>query len=398
MTSSISLENRWGMTCTASEDNVDIFISGYAFRLKILHERGLTLLNRESKRSLFDGNVPVKHVLPTDKILLLRSQHASMIHGLIGRFPIYGPVVRLAKRWVAAHMFSACLAEEAVELLVAYLFLNHLPFNAPSSRVTGFLRFLRLLAEYQWTFSPLIVDINNDLSSDESKQQINDYFMASRKTYEENTQNISAAMYLATSYDKASEAWTKFSPNSSELKRLAAYAQSSANLLTKLILEDQTDSYIWECLLRTPLKNYDAVILLHREKLPYPQRLLFPSELKQGKHVAHGDASKVFHPFLMPKDLKGSLGEVQNKLLVDFDPLRCFVGDLEGEMSSSLKLWYDSLGGDAVGVTWNTTKKRGREEDEEDIKDSSDVLRAVGELGKGLVRDIYLLKSAKLGN
>lgn len=99
-----------------------------------------------------------------------------------------------------------------------------------------------------------------------------------------------------------------------ELKRLVAYAGSSANLLTKLILEDQSDSYRWEvsltnlsvimnllvaffwyitsywsvliglqCLFRTPLNNYDAVILLHREKLPYPQRLLFPSELHQGR-------------------------------------------------------------------------------------------------------------------
>ena len=101
-----------------------------------------------------------------------------------------------------------------------------------------------------------------------------------------------------------------------ELKRLVAYARSSANLLNKLILQDQIDSYklevslkhlsvfkgLWffnflismcmscysiifflQCLLRTPLNNYDAVILLHRDKLPYPQRLLFPSELNQGK-------------------------------------------------------------------------------------------------------------------
>lgn len=102
-----------------------------------------------------------------------------------------------------------------------------------------------------------------------------------------------------------------------ELKRLVAYARSSANLLTKLILQDQIDFYKWEvslkhfsrfiglgllepldffiflcmsysgifylqCLFRTPLNNYDAIILLHMDKLPYPQRLLFPSELNLG--------------------------------------------------------------------------------------------------------------------
>uniref|UniRef100_A0A7N2KYX8 Nrap protein domain-containing protein n=1 Tax=Quercus lobata TaxID=97700 RepID=A0A7N2KYX8_QUELO len=124
--------------------------------------------------------------------------------------------------------------------------------------------------------------------------------MLTRKGYEENKQNVNAAMFLATAYDKASKAWTRFSPN--ELKRLVAYARSSANLLNKLILQDQIDSYKWECLLRTPLNNYDAVILLHRDKLPYPQRLLFPSELNQGKHVARGNASKVFQPFMSPGD------------------------------------------------------------------------------------------------
>ena len=37
--------------------------------------------------------------------------------------------------------------------------------------------------------------------------------MLTRKGYKENKQNISAAMFLATAYDKASEAWTRFSPN-----------------------------------------------------------------------------------------------------------------------------------------------------------------------------------------
>lgn len=32
------------MTCTATEEDVDVLMSGYAFRLKILHERALSLL------------------------------------------------------------------------------------------------------------------------------------------------------------------------------------------------------------------------------------------------------------------------------------------------------------------------------------------------------------------
>ncbi|KAB1213028.1 Nucleolar protein 6 [Morella rubra] len=369
-----SLQNTWGMTCIATEDDVDVFTSGYVFRLKILHERGLDLVKREI------GRDQVKQVTSADKELFVRSQHSSMINGFQGRYPVYAPVVRLAKRWVASHLFSACLVEEVVELLVAYLFVKPLPFNnAPCSRISGFLRFLRLLSEYDWSFSALVVDINGDLSQND-KREISDNFTLCRKDYEENKQHGRTAMFLAAAYDKASEAWTSFSPNLLELKRLVAYARSSANLLTKLILEEQIGSYKWECLFRTPLNNYDAVILLHRDKLPYPQRLLFPSELNHGKHVAHGKASKSFHPFMLPGDLKGS--------------------SKEKEFSNTIKLWYDSLGGDAIGITWEKfpAKKRGRDEVGEEGKDPVDVLKEVGEVGKGFVRSVFLLKAPRRMN
>ncbi|VVB10024.1 unnamed protein product [Arabis nemorensis] len=340
-----NLQNVEGIPCTATEDNVDVFMGGYAFRMRIMHERGLSLVKRDI------GADPVKQVSSIDKMLFIRSQHASMINGLQGLFPTYAPVARLAKRWVSAHLFSGCLAEEAIELLVAHVFLTPLPLGVPCSRINGFLRFLRLLADYDWMFYPLIVDINNDFGRNDEKE-INDNFMASRKGYEKDRQNISSAMFLAAPYDKASEAWTSTSPNLSEQKRLAAYARSSANVLSKLVLHEHNDSVQWECLFRTPLNNYDAVVLLHRDKLPYPRRLLFPSELNQGKHVARGKASTAFNPFLLPGDLKRSHEELKKKLMVDFEPTKCFMSGLQEEFGT-LKPWYDHIGGDAIGLTWN---------------------------------------------
>ncbi|KAM7520198.1 hypothetical protein LguiB_019160 [Lonicera macranthoides] len=388
-----SLQNNFGIRCTATEEHVDVFLSGYAFRLKILHERALSLLRRQL------GSEQVKRVSSADKKLFLRGQHSSMISGLLGRYPIYGPVVRLAKRWVAAHLFSASLVEEAIELLVAYLFLRPFPFSAPCSRITGFLRFLRLLSEHDWTFSSLIVDINGDLNLEDEKE-INENFMSSRKAYGEETIDVDSAMFLATAYDRASEAWTRSSPSSSELKRLAAYARSSSNLLTRLVLQNQLDSYGWECVFRTPLNNYDAVILLHRDKLPYPERLLFPSELHQGRVVAHGKPSKNFHPFILPGDMKGSLEKLKDKLMVDFDPLRFFINDLETRFPNMFKVWYDSIGGDAIGLTWEKEglKKRGRGNDGKGERDMVDALKGVGQVGKGFARSVYSLKIPRLSN
>ncbi|KAF2579772.1 hypothetical protein F2Q68_00006088, partial [Brassica cretica] len=142
-----------GITRPATEKNV-VFMGGYAFRLSILHEIGPDR---------------VKDLSSTDKMLFFRCQHAKMIYGLQAGFPTYAPVARLAKRWVSAHLFSGCLAEEAIELLVAHVFLTPLPLGVPLSRFNGFLRFLRLLADYDWWSCPLIVDRNSDFGINDHK-------------------------------------------------------------------------------------------------------------------------------------------------------------------------------------------------------------------------------------
>ncbi|ESQ49452.1 hypothetical protein EUTSA_v100213920mg, partial [Eutrema salsugineum] len=156
------------------------------------------------------GVDPVRQVSSADKMLFIRSQHASMISGLHSRLPIYASVARLAKRWFPAHLFSCCLAEEAIELLVAYVFLTPLPLGVPCSP------FFRLLADYDWLFYP------------NKEKEINDNFMSSRKGYEEDRQNISSATFLAAPYDKASEAWTTTSPNFIAGKHVARGKASTA--------------------------------------------------------------------------------------------------------------------------------------------------------------------------
>lgn len=54
--------------------------------------------------------------------------------------------------------------------------------------------------------------------------------------------------------------------------------------------------------------------------------------------MARGNASKVFHPFLLPADLNGNSEDLRNKLLVNFDPMRCFVGDIEASICNALIL------------------------------------------------------------
>ncbi|VAI29530.1 unnamed protein product [Triticum turgidum subsp. durum] len=337
-----SLEDR-GMFVTASEDEINVLTSGYSFLLKIFHERGLVVQKQA-------GDSNIQSAPSKDKELFYRSQHSSMINGLHGIYQVYGPVVR----------------------------------------------FLRLLSSFDWTFSPMIVDINNDFNLKDEKE-INENFMLSRRSYEQNPYDIEPAMFLATSYDKSSEAWTKQSPSKSVLKRIASYAKSSAELLTNLIIHGQSGQYTWECLFRTPLSNYDAVILLHKEKLCRPHHVLFPAEIPNGKLVIQGKPSNDFHPYMpLSKSVVRSLHDTRDKLLVNFDPTAYFLRDLKCAFPVTFKLWHDSIGGDAIGLTWESSKKRGRDEDDEAMPDPTSILKEVGDVGKGLVRSVHLLKAPKL--
>jgi U3 small nucleolar RNA-associated protein 22 len=59
--------------------------------------------------------------------------------------------------------------------------------------------------------------------------------------------------------------------------------------------------------------------------------------------VARGNASKAFQPFMLPGDLRGSLDKLKNKLLVDFDPLRCYIADLEVSVLKCLVIQIDHV-------------------------------------------------------
>ncbi len=68
---------------------------------------------------------------------LVRSWHHGLVQRVAGGNAAYAPACRLAKRWVAAHLLSNHVRDEAVELLVAAAFAAPGPLGPPGSRVAG---------------------------------------------------------------------------------------------------------------------------------------------------------------------------------------------------------------------------------------------------------------------
>ena len=96
---------------------------------------------------------------------MLNLTHGVSMHSIHQQYPSYSSTVRLVKRWISAQMLHNFIQDEAVELIVAHLFLHPAPYNVTASPQTGFIRFLKLMATHNWKTAPLIVNFNGELTS-----------------------------------------------------------------------------------------------------------------------------------------------------------------------------------------------------------------------------------------
>ena len=127
------------------------------------------------------------------------------------------------KRWLEAHLMGDALSSEAIELLVCYVYLCD---NAPSSSQCGFARTLRLLVEFAWTTSPLVIDLHGDMSA------------AQRRTAEHTFTRLSAegwAIVMVMVRDMELSDVTAHGPSPSQLKRIQRLASSTLKHMQRLL-------------------------------------------------------------------------------------------------------------------------------------------------------------------
>lgn len=97
--------------------------------------------------------------------------------------PSFGLTCRLIKRWISSHLLSGYVSDEALELIVAHVYLSPFPYTTPGYRffvrkwpifkfgcnfrssIAAFVRSLTILATYDWLKNPLVVNLNNQLNS-----------------------------------------------------------------------------------------------------------------------------------------------------------------------------------------------------------------------------------------
>ncbi|CAG2119298.1 unnamed protein product, partial [Medioppia subpectinata] len=125
------LSKQFGCVCYANTDYVDVFDDGFVFRVIIGSHKEIVLLRQITTS---DGLVkriesPVADNLET--VYEVMPKINSALNALSRRHLCFGLTCRLAKRWVSSQMVSYYFEDMAIDLVVAYIFLNPNPYTVP---------------------------------------------------------------------------------------------------------------------------------------------------------------------------------------------------------------------------------------------------------------------------
>ncbi|PBK93042.1 Nrap protein [Armillaria gallica] len=323
---------------------------GWAFSLRIWHDRELTLLERmintasghiarQPGQKKKKGSEYYKAV-EAKELYLRRFIHAPRHHRAISRlhhvFPAYTATVRLVKRWFAAHwLLDGHVSEEAIELICAFFFVKagwereHEQTgssggdNVPGSKERSFATVMEFLQGWRWEEGLTI-----PLYEEGKEEQVMDSGISGEGVWA-----------IRTEMDKTGRAWTWKGPDAIVARRVQALAK--ATWLHLKSVERGTDSI--QPMFNHPTGDYDFVVRLDPTVLPrYHQNIHPDLSLLSRKHGKYSN--------LQPED-----ADKATVVRPGYDPARELIRDLKKIYADTFKIFYDPYGGDSFGGVWDAT-------------------------------------------
>jgi U3 small nucleolar RNA-associated protein 22 len=315
------------LLCSPTEHHLDALKSGYVFRLRIHYPRELAILRETiSAARPHEGPALKKKLADMERRLVDRPLLTSILHGLSLQYSAFAPGARLCKRWIAAHLLTNHVADEAAELTVARLFLHPEPFSPPNSPECVLLRFLFLLSTHDWEGEPLLINLNNELTASDVAD-IGSQFTSQRSQL--------PPCYIATPLHRKSSPLTSPSPSFPVFHRMCLLARESLSLLTNQIASFDIATTDIKQVFRTPLTGYHVLIHLHKKHVPLAGQAV-DAAVETGPTHTKGSSQR--HPTHFP--------------ITDFNPVEKYLIELESAFSEFCLFFYDKYGGTRIAVVW----------------------------------------------
>ncbi|PWN29957.1 Nrap protein [Jaminaea rosea] len=344
--------------------------SGFAFRLRIQHDRERVLLERivadrfatpaqrsDATRALTRHRQRFTHA----------PKHHARVAALVHRFPALGETTRLLKRWVRAHQLDeeGHVPNEALELLAASVFVNDTPLGlAPSTGQAGFTAALRRLAGWDWKAEPLLVAVQAAiLASDQQAGKAENATQSQHQPFKEaRTSDPSLsrrAWFIVTddeeeeaeASDEGSDAFslaTMRGPAAASAHALQTLARGACGLIAARDGQEEGDTMaLVKALFKPSLGHFDFLLYLN----PAVLSRYAPQNISADASIWSSSSSGSFKN--KPSKKAGPVTQLGRTPRPGFDAAASFVQLLRGLYSDSLRLYYDVNGGDVVGGLWN---------------------------------------------
>lgn len=385
-----SIKTQYGFPVSVYPRHIDVVKDNYVFRVVLGYTREIALTKMVKTP---EGMVKYKdneEALTLEREIQGLPRLTSTLHGIQQLHASFSSTVRLVKRWIAAQLLAEFVCDEAVEIIVAHLYLHPSPYTPPSSPMVGFQRFLYLVGNHDWKNSPLMVNLNDEFTA-EDYQEILGRFQRERSSR--------PLMFLSTPYDKHTSSWTRHAPSAPVLQRLIVLARGSLDVLNKLVQEG-ADNSSFKQLFRPPLETYDLIIHLARKQLPR-QHEAVDREVSQLPVKTKGRVAKTPDP----------TDKLEYFPVYDYDPPSLFLNELKEIYGDFALFFYDKYGGKYIAVLWKPMaftpkdfkvshlagrKVKTMESDDKDVTVVPNLEAIVDDfriLGRGLVSHIHVQHS-----
>ena len=325
LTARLALENTTDRLVNTAFLDV-IYKTGAFFRLRVHHERELSLLERtlKDKSHTQASREETASALSTYKRSFVQAAlHTQAVRILSTRFPLLSPSIRLMKKWRDSHLLSHHISDELIELLTIRTFTHPGPWSIPGSIMTGFLRTLTFISKWDWRSEPLIVDFNGEMSSKDI-DGIHLRFEAWRKI---DPALNRIAMFAASNIDPDGITWTELGPSKVVAARFTSLARAACRLVKEQGLEIEP-----ERLFAASMADYDFLVHLSPKIV---------GEMQRGEK----STQPVF------KNLQILTHE--DKSLIEFDPVRSYLVELRSIYGSNVLFFHNDHGGSVVAGLWN---------------------------------------------
>jgi len=341
------LKKHHALECLVTKQFIDVFVEGLVFRIHIYVPQ---------ERDATEQFISIQHAKALVRENVHKPAHWAAMRGLQANYSVFGTTVRLAKFWVHSQLMSDSLNEPTIELLVASLFTCPAPFSPPRSHLMAFFRFLHLLSTFPWAVSPLVVDVNEELTVEQHTEIQNEFNRLRKMSGSEQH----SAMFIATPRDLQSTHWTRQQPSPMILQRVIHLASQCMDRLCEKMIHPfsaQLNSWKdWQTLFCTPLSDFDVILRLTPEVIPHGtqhgfyDKVLEQWGMQRRTDVSPVHASELLHRVSKFRNFEEELGPSQ--LLVGVHPVHCLVEELTQHFGEVAMFFYGEAGVNIIGVVW----------------------------------------------